>query len=614
MITLQLNHFTKIGFPMKHTIQKCSWGILLALVFGCEPTQSNRTRPGGTDNTGEETDDTVSVDTNDTDHGTDAICTPGELGCSGEVAVKCHASGFNWVEEEDCEKTNTVCAAGVCRDISKECAAAINANSYIGCEYYATTLANSYLNFQNDGTPRTGSAFFFAVVLANDGENDADVHITDGPSGSVDNDYVVEAGSVKIIDNLPWKKEIKEPFTGGPVNGDRVYASRVVKNGAYQITSSLPITAYQFNPLDYQLGSNYSYTNDASLLLPSHVYRADYVAITRPTWKTIGSSLGGTSIKPGFLAVLGSREGATTLDIEYTANTYPSDALSAIPIGGGVPKISASITVQPFEVLQILASAPSGCPGQTACGTSGVNCCDVPGDYDLTGTQLHVTSGPSPAVFSGVDCVFIPFDNFACDHIEQQMFPYESWGYHYACGHHVEQTDNEPSVFKIYSNDDDNTITFDPSSAHPTTILSKGEFFEFESTGDFIVTGTQKLAVAQFMVSASPHDYGDPAMSLVVPIEQYRQNYSFLAPDSYLKNYITVIHKKGEIPVLDTAPIAGDTVEINDEYARTNLEISGGIHYIESSGYFGLTVYGIGRYTSYMYPGGLDLQKIDAPI
>ncbi|MCU0660903.1 MAG: IgGFc-binding protein [Myxococcota bacterium] len=574
-------------------------GLILVLACGCEPTHPR----GDTDDTDDPTD--TSSDTNKT-------CTPGELGCAGDVAIRCNPAGSDWLEDEDCQKTDTVCAAGVCRDISKECAAAINSNSYIGCEYYATTLANSYLNFHNTGAPRTGPSFFFAVVLANDGENDADVHITDGPSGAVDADYVVKAGSIKVIDNLPWKKGVKEPFIGGPINDERVYASRVVKNGAYHITSSLPITAYQFNPLDYELEGQYSYTNDASLLLPAHVYRSSYVALTRPTWKTIGSTLGGTSIKPGYLAVLGSREGPTTLEIHYTAYTYPSDDLSETPIGGGSPNLSASLTVKPFEVLQILASAPAGCPGQASC--SGVSCCDVPKDYDLTGTRLQVTSGPSPAVFAGVDCAFIPFDTFACDHLEEQMFPYDSWGLRYACGHHVEQTDDEPSVFRIYSNEDDNTVTFEPSSAHATTLLSKGEFIEFESTGDFIVTGTQKLGVAQFMVSASPHEYGDPSMSLVVPIEQYRKSYSFLAPNSYSNNYITVIHEIGEFPVLDALPIAGDTVEINDEFARTNLEISGGIHTIESNESFGLTVYGIGRYTSYMYPGGLDLQKIDSPI
>lgn len=574
--------------------------ISLVLVSACATTSLS----GGENGTDPDTDSSV-FDTN-------RICNPQEIRCLGEVSVQCNSSGSDWKELQDCQETNTVCAAGICRDISKECADAINSNSYIGCEYFATTLANSYLNFENDGTRRSGTEFFFAVVLANDGEKDADVHITDGPGGKVANDYVVEAGSVKIVDNLPWKKDIKEPFSGGPRNNARIYASRVVKNGVYHITSSFPVTAYQFNPLDYKLDGSYSYTNDASLLLPSHVYRTDYVALSRPTWKTEGASLGGTSIKPGFLAILGRDEGTITAQIDYTAHTYPSDSASATNLQSGSPKASATIDIKPFEVLQILASAPADCPKQTSC--SGVNCCDVPREYDLTGTQIRVTSGPSPAVFSGVDCVFIPFDNFACDHIEQQMFPYESWGFQYACGHHVEQTANEPTVYRIYSNEDNNMVTFDPSSVHSTVILTKGEFIEFESTDDFIVTGTEKLAVAMFMVSASPHEYGDPAMSLVVPIEQYRKSYSFLAPTSYLENYITVIHKTGEIPILDTTPIVGDTVQINGEYSRTNLEIEGGIHTIESSGYFGLTVYGVGRYTSYMYPGGLDLQKIDGPI
>ena len=29
---------------------------------------------------------------------------------------------------------------------------------------------------------------------------------------------------------------------------------------------------------------------------------------------------------------------------------------------------------------------------------------------------------------------------------------------------------------------------------------------------------------------------------------------------------------------------------------------------------FGIVVYGYGQYTSYMYPGGLDLAKIEEPV
>ena len=44
------------------------------------------------------------------------------------------------------------------------------------------------------------------------------------------------------------------------------------------------------------------------------------------------------------------------------------------------------------------------------------------------------------------------------------------------------------------------------------------------------------------------------------------------------------------------------------------MSISPGIHYIESSSQFGIMVYGVGSYTSYLYPGGLDLKKVDVDI
>ena len=40
------------------------------------------------------------------------------------------------------------------------------------------------------------------------------------------------------------------------------------------------------------------------------------------------------------------------------------------------------------------------------------------------------------------------------------------------------------------------------------------------------------------------------------------------------------------------------------------MKISGGAHNITSPKKFGIAVYGVGSYTSYMYPGGLDLKLI----
>ena len=49
-------------------------------------------------------------------------------------------------------------------------------------------------------------------------------------------------------------------------------------------------------------------------------------------------------------------------------------------------------------------------------------------------------------------------------------------------------------------------------------------------------------------------------------------------------------------------------------YGVARVELSQAeVHEIDSSRAFGIVVYGYGLYTSYMYPGGLDLKRISPP-
>jgi hypothetical protein len=44
---------------------------------------------------------------------------------------------------------------------------------------------------------------------------------------------------------------------------------------------------------------------------------------------------------------------------------------------------------------------------------------------------------------------------------------------------------------------------------------------------------------------------------------------------------------------------------------RLQLPAAGsGVYHLHADAPVGLTVYGYGRYTSYMYPGGLDLKRL----
>jgi hypothetical protein len=195
------------------------------------------------------------------------------------------------------------------------------------------------------------------------------------------------------------------------------------------------------------------------------------------------------------------------------------------------------------------------------------------------------------------------------------MFPLETWGQRYLCSRNVPQDLDEDTVWRVVSGSDSNEISFDPPEVHAGVVLGKGEYVEFLTKQNFEVVGEGRVAVAQFMVGQNytdpPPQFGDPAMALGVPVEQYRESYTFLAPDSYVFNFLTVIHLTDAEVELDGDSIPPTSMAINDQWSRTNFSIEGGIHYIEGGSPFMINVHGVGSYTSYMYPGGLDLAKID---
>jgi hypothetical protein len=103
-------------------------------------------------------------------------------------------------------------------------------------------------------------------------------------------------------------------------------------------------------------------------------------------------------------------------------------------------------------------------------------------------------------------------------------------------------------------------------------------------------------------------------MSLAVPVEQYRREYTFTASSTYDSNFINVIAPIGTEITLDGEPLEGDDSDVGDsdlEVTRARLPADGpSVHRISGDVPFGLVVYGYGRFTSYMYPGGLDLRRI----
>jgi hypothetical protein len=144
---------------------------------------------------------------------------------------------------------------------------------------------------------------------------------------------------------------------------------------------------------------------------------------------------------------------------------------------------------------------------------------------------------------------------------------------------------------------------------------------EKDNIHDVLVKSGKPFQIATYMVGqqALPGGsiLGDPSMSLAIPVEQFRTNYLFTAPTTYDFNFASITAKRGTKVTVDGMMLA-DTefqrVGASDfGVAQLLLDNAKAVHKLEADEEVGLTVYGYGWYTSYMYPGGADLDRITIP-
>lgn len=108
-------------------------------------------------------------------------------------------------------------------------------------------------------------------------------------------------------------------------------------------------------------------------------------------------------------------------------------------------------------------------------------------------------------------------------------------------------------------------------------------------------------------------------MVLEVPIEQFRNRYDVLIPSTYRLNYVNVTAPAGaEVTLdgndLDPARVRGP-FPVGAGLEVRVVQVDGGAHTLATRDGrpFGAKVYGVAAYTSYMYPGGLNLSPINPP-
>ena len=477
------------------------------------------------------------------------------------------------------------------------CTEAAQLKSQFGCEFWPTPTSNRHLDALFDNN--------FGLLVYN-------------PNG-VASVVTVERDGVQAAQrNLPSGQyvEITLPINTGLQGKGGTPESKLVAAGAYHLTATAPISAFQFNPLEYQLDATHSYTNDAALLMPSHSLSETYVVLSRP-----GVIQGPGGESPSFVAIVGTAP-STSVDITFTAYTEAGTGPGGAPIQAYSPGDQATFVLGSGDVLQILSASPAFCPpGGIAPGG-----CDLGAPYDLTGTVIEATQ--PVAVFAGSDCAFVPFNTGYCDHLEQQLPPLEAWGMATVVSRTEPQTGaafpEEPNVIRVVSGADGNQLSFSPAQPDvgASVTLHRGQWVEFAAGEDFSVTSTKPHLVGQLLVGGSNYSapyssyLGDPSFTIVPPVSQHRRFYAFMVPSTFVTSHINIVK-----PVLPTtATITLDGVPVpniqfgspigNSDFASLRLSVSAGGHTIESTAPFQVTVYGFAPYTSYMYPAGMNVETL----
>ena len=477
------------------------------------------------------------------------------------------------------------------------CFHAAQTHTYVGCDFYPTVHPNTVKAYMD-----------FAVVVANASPQVAHVVIERNGTVITMGDVMPNTAGTFY---LPWVDALKHwaalcdtdiANQPGPLN-----ATKYVDQGAFHLTSSVPVTVSQFNPLEYKgaggppgkswagcascfPGCN-SYTNDASLLLPSTALTGSYVVSAQAGIDTPDLR------SPGYITVTGLHDG-TVVDVRVGPRGTIQPGAN---IPGGGANAGFSFTVDRGDVVLL--------PGTPA--------------TDLGGTLVR---GTQPVqVMTGNPCIYLPNDRQACDHIEETVMPVETLGKHYVVARPTGPRGTAAQQYvRLFGVVDGTTLSYvgSPPPGAPST-LARGQVVDLGMmSSDFEVTADMPFQIATYQVGNTIVDpsitgKGDPSQSTVAAVEQYRKKYVFLAPNDYDVSFADVIAPPNTTLTLDGVPVSVTPTPIGDHVSlRIPLPMgtSGGQHVLEASAEVGLQVSGYGFATSYQYPGGLNLKNIAPPL
>ncbi len=492
-------------------------------------------------------------------------CHPGELRCTeNNLAVeRCADDGSAWAPSTTCDTARgQACRGGRCVVL---CGDDSVLRSNVGCEYYAVDLDNIVENRE-----RAAAAQQYAVVVSNPDPvltTRVEVHRNNAAPGEPPRLERVASAIIPPRDLEVFALPAREVDCSTAANLNDGTGT-CLSSRAYRVTSTFPVIAYQFNPLD----NVEVFSNDASLLVPVNSLDGAYRVLGYPQQYSAVDNPDGErpSEIRAFMTIVGTAPD-TTVTVTPTADVIPGGPLRE-RLRAGTP---VRFRLGPFDVFNLETGSFLA---------------------DFTGST--VLADKPVAVFSGTECSNVPFWRTsaevvrACDHLEEQLFPTSSAGQSYVLSRTPQRTEAVTNAgarvasavtvewFRVLNPGSgrvhvDTTLPArmdDPTGPTVAFDLEEGQFRDLRAEADFLLRGNGRVIVGQLMggqaTTGIPFTLpgGDPSLLIVPPVEQWRSDYVFLTPGNYAFDFVQIVARpeavvylgdgSRETPVADFADCA----------------------------------------------------------
>jgi hypothetical protein len=555
-------------------------------------------------------------------------CLPTTARCDGQTVLTCNADGVGESPTDTCDPSQGfACRQGTCAHL---CGLAESESSNVGCEYWAVDLDNAVPDASRNAAAQT-----FAVVVSNvqpDVFAQVTLDVDDAAPGEPQR--LRSLGTASVAPGHLEVFQLPAREVDGSADGTfNTGTGTALTRHAFRVRSHVPIVAYQFNPLE----NADVFSNDASQLLPVSALGGsddhDYVIASWP--QTIATSPRaeqnfGVDLR-SFVTIVGTRAN-TKVTIRPSIDVIPGGPFPQ----GLVKDKDVEVTLQPFEVLNL----ESG--GFMA---------------DFTGTFVDASS--PVAVFAGSEASDAPLfasldQRFCCaDHLEEQGIPTRAAGRRFvaarmpnrsravaAAGARLAAID-EPEIFRVVATRPGNThvTTNLPAPDNSFDLTRDGDERTLTVRGDFTLEASNGVIVADVQVGQDAAGVrgrlpgGDPSLTYLPPIEQYKSEYVLLTPDKYAFDYLVVTAPKEARAFIDGRLLDRSSCEVGDvgpSYVAYRCQLSfpaidvtkdpavvlpgrqnDGVHRVTADLPVGVVVYGFDTYVSYAYPGGTALREIN---